>query len=77
MLSCQQAKDPRKLRFPLQSVELSGFNEVVQVSHKKLCMTATSYNQVLIMTYLFTKYAEAALCIIASAEDKCDYLINV
>ena len=32
-LSCQQAKDPRKLRFPLQSIESSGFNEVVQIDH--------------------------------------------
>ena len=28
-LSCQQVKDPRKLRFPLQSIESSEFNEVV------------------------------------------------
>ena len=35
-LSCQQAKDPRKLRFPLQSIESSGFNEVVQIDHQKI-----------------------------------------
>ncbi|XP_063727111.1 uncharacterized protein LOC134854685 [Symsagittifera roscoffensis] len=46
-LSCQQAKDPRKLRFPLQSKYSSGFNEVVQIDHQKICMTATGYNQVL------------------------------
>ena len=28
-LSCQQVNDPRKLRFPLQSIESSEFNEVV------------------------------------------------
>ena len=32
-LSCQHAKDPRKLRFPLQSIESSGLNEVVQIDH--------------------------------------------
>ena len=54
-LSCQQAKDPRKLSFPLQSIESSGFNEVVQIDHQKICMTATGYNQVLIMIDHFTK----------------------
>ena len=48
-LSCQQAKDPRKLRFPLQSIESSGFNGVVQIDHQKICMTATGYSQVLAM----------------------------
>ena len=33
-LSCQQVKDPRKLRFPLQSIESSEFNEVVQIDQK-------------------------------------------
>ena len=67
-LSCQQAKDPRKLRFPLQSIESSGFNEVVQIDHQKICMTATGYNQVLVMIDHFTKYEEAAPCMTASAE---------
>ena len=44
-LSCQQAKDPRKLRLPLQSIESSGFNEVVQIDHQKICMTATGYDR--------------------------------
>ena len=74
-LSCQQAKDPRKLRFPLQSIESSGFNEVVQIDHQKICMTG--YNQVLVMIDQFTKYAEAAPCMTASAEETCDHLINV
>ena len=38
-LSCQQAKDPRKHRFPLQSMESSGFNEFVQIDIQKVCMT--------------------------------------
>ena len=75
-LSCQQAKDPRKLRFPLQSIESSGCNEVVQIDHQKICMTATGYNQVLVMIDHFTKYAEAAPCMTASAEETCDHLIN-
>ena len=76
-LSCHQAKDPRKLRFPLQSIESSGFNEVVQIDHQKICMTATGFNKVLIMIDHFTKYAEAAPCRTASIEETCDHLINV
>ena len=75
-LSCQQVKDPRKLRFPLQSIESSEFNEVVQIDHQKICMTDSGYNQVLVMIDNFTKYAEAVPCITASAEETCDHLIN-
>ena len=75
-LSCQQVKDPRKLRFPLQSIESSEFNEVVQKDHQKICMTDNGYNQVLVMIDHFTKYAEAVPCITASAEETCDHLIN-
>ena len=38
---------------------------------------ATGYNQVLVMIDHFTKYAEATHCMIASAEETCDHLINV
>ena len=72
-LSSQQVKDPRKLRFPLQSIESSEFNEVVQIDHQKICMTD---NQVLVMIDHFTKYADAVPCITASAEETCDHLIN-
>ena len=65
-----------KLRFPLQSIESSGFNEVVQTDHQKICMTATGYNQVLVMIDIFTKCAEAAPCMTASAEETCDHLIK-
>ena len=58
-LSCQQVKDPRKLRFPLQSIESSELNEVVQIDHQNICMTDNGYNQVLVMIDQFTKYAEA------------------
>ena len=40
-------------------------------------MTATGYNQVLVMIDHFTRYAEAAPCMTASAEETCDHLINV
>ena len=49
----------------------------VQIDHQKICMTATGYNQVLVMIDHFTKYAEAAPCMTASAEETCDHLINV
>ena len=75
-LSCQQVKDPRKLRFPLQSIESSEFNEVVQIDHQKICMTDSGYNQVLVMIDHITNYAEAVPCITASAEETCDHLIN-
>ena len=75
-LSCQQVKDPRKLRFPLQSIESSEFNEVVQIDHQKICMTDSGYNQVLVMIDHFTKYAEAVPCITASAEETCDQYVD-
>ena len=75
-LPCQQVKDSRKLRFPLQSIESSEINEVVQIDHQKICMTDSGYNQVLVMIDHFTKYAEAVPCITASAEETCDHLIN-
>ena len=74
-LSCQQAKYPRKLSFPLQSIESSGFTEVVQINHQKICMTATGFNQMLVMIDHFTKYSEAGAS--ASAEETCDHWSNV
>ena len=66
-----------------QEVEISpiidrvaGFNEVVQVDHQKICLTAAGYNQVLVMIDHFTKYAEADHCMTASAGEMCDLLIN-
>ena len=75
-LSCQQVKDPRKLRFPLLSIESSEFNEVVQIDQQKICMTDSGSIQVLVMIDHFMKYAEAVPCITASAEETCDHLIN-
>ena len=42
-LPFQQVKDPRKLRFQLQSIESSEFNDVVQIDHQKICMTDSGY----------------------------------
>ena len=76
-LSYQQVKDSKKLRFPLQSIESSQLNEVVQDDHQqKICMTDSGYNQVLVMIDHFTKYAEAVPRITVSAQETCDRLIN-
>ena len=60
---------------PLPSIESFNFNEVVQNDHRKICMTDSGYNQVLVMIDQFTKRAEAVPCITASAEETCDHLI--
>ena len=76
-LAYQQVKDPRKLRFPLQSIESSEFNEVVQIDQQKSGMLVSGHTQVLVMIYHFTKYAEGVPCITASAEEMCDHLISI
>ena len=76
ILSCQQVKDPQKLRFPWQSIGSSEFNEVVQLDIQKICMTDSGYNQVLLIINHFTKFAEAVPCINGSAEETCDHLIK-
>ena len=58
-LACLQVKDPRKMKFPLKSVESSEFNEVVQIDHQKICMTESGFNQILVIIDHFTKLAEA------------------
>ena len=75
-LACLQVKDPRKMKFPLKSVENSKFNEVVQIDHQKICMTESGYNQTLVIIDHFTKLAEAVPCQTASAEETCDHLIT-
>ena len=49
-----QVEDPRKMKFPLKSVESSEFNEVVQIDHRKICMTESGYNQILVIIDHFT-----------------------
>ena len=73
-LSCLQVKDPRKMKFPLKSVESSEFNEVVEIDYQKICMTDSVYNQILVIIDHFTKLAEAVPCQTASAEETCDHL---
>ena len=75
-LACLQVKDPRKMKFPLKSVESSEFNEVVQIDHQKICTTESGYNQILVIIDHFTKLAEAVPCQTASAEETCDHLIT-
>ena len=75
-LACLQVKEPRKMKFPLKSVESSEFNEVVQIDHQKICMTESGYNQILVIIDHFTKLAEAVPCQTASAEETCDHLIT-
>ena len=75
-LACLQVKDPRKIKFPLKTVESSEFNEVVQIDHQKICMTESGYNQILVIIDHFTKLAEAKPCQTASAEETCDHLIT-
>ena len=75
-LACLQVKDPRKMKFPLKSVESSEFNEVVQIDHQKICMTESGYNQILVIIDHFTKLAEAVPCQTASAEETCEPLIT-
>ena len=75
-LSCQQVKDARKLKFPLQSIDSIEFNQVVWTKHQKKCKTDSGFNQVLVMIDHFTKYVEAVPCITASPEETCDHLIN-
>ena len=75
-LACLQVKDPRKMKFPLNSVESSEFNEVVQIDHQKVCMTASGYNQMLVIIDHFTKLAEAVPCQTTSVEETCNHLIT-
>ena len=75
-LACLQVKDPRKMKFPLKSVESSEFNEMVQIDHQKICMTESGYKQILVIIDHFTKLAEAVPCQTASAEETCDHLIT-
>ena len=75
-LACLQVKDPRKMKFPLKSVESSEFNEFVQNDHQEICVRESGYNQKLVIIDHVTKLAEAVPCQTASAEKTCDHLIT-
>ena len=74
--SCLQVKVPRKMKFPLKSVESSEFNEIVQIDHQKICMSDSGYNQILVIIDHFTKLAESEPCQTVSAEETCDHMIT-
>ena len=75
-LSRLQVKNPKNIKFPLNSVEISELNEVVQIDNQKISMTDPGYNQILVIINHFTKLAEAVPCQTASAEETCDHLIT-
>ena len=64
------------MRFPLQSIESSEFNEVVQIDLQKIMHDRQWLQSIPVTIDHFTKYAEVELCITASAEETCDHLIN-
>ena len=70
MIVISGGERPQETKVPLQSIESSRFNVVVQIDHQKICMTATGYNQLLVMIEHFTKYAEADPCITASRKKR-------
>ena len=59
-LSCQQTKHPAGN--PLQSINSSNFNNLVQFDHMKLCKTTSGNNGLLAIIDHFTKFAEAIPC---------------
>ena len=58
--TCQQTKHPAgNPCYPLQSINSSNFNDLVQFDHLKLCKTTSGNNGLLVIIDLFTKFAEA------------------
>ena len=62
-LTCQQAKHPAgNPCYPLQSINSSIFNDLVQFDHLKLCKTDSGNTGPLVIIDHFTKFAEAVPC---------------
>ena len=62
-LTCQQAKHPAgNPCYPLQSINSSNFNDLVQFDHLKLCKTDSGNTGLLVIVDHFTKFAEAVPC---------------
>ena len=62
-LTCQQAKHPAgNPCYPLQNINSSNFNDLVQFDHLKLCKTASGNTGLLVIIDHFTKFAEAIPC---------------
>ena len=62
-LTCQQAKHPAgNPCYPLQSINSSNFNDLVQFDHLKLCKTDSGNTGLLVIIDHSTKFAEAVPC---------------
>ena len=62
-LTCQQAKHPAgNPCYPLQNINSSIFNDLVQFDHLKLCKTDSGNTGLLVRIDHFTKFAEAVPC---------------
>ena len=62
-LTWQQTKHPAgNPCYPLQSINNSNFNDLVQFDHLKLCKTTSGNNGLLVIIDHFTKFAEAIPC---------------
>ena len=62
-LTCQQTKHPAgNPCYPLQNINSSNFNDLVQFDHLKLCKTESGNTGLLVMIDHFTKFAEAIPC---------------
>ena len=62
-LTCQQTKHPAgNPCYPLQSINSSNLNDLVQFDHLKLCKTTSGNNGLLVIIDHFTKFAEAIPC---------------
>ena len=62
-LTCQQAKHPAgNPCYPLQGINSSNFNDLVQFDHLKLCKTDSGNTGLLVIIDHFTEFAEAVPC---------------
>ena len=62
-LTCQQTKHPAgNPCYPLQNINSSNFNDLVQFDHLKLCKTESGNTGLLVIIDHFTKFAEAIPC---------------
>ena len=59
-VTCEQVKHPAgNLCYPLQSINSSCFNDLVQFDHVKICKSDSGNTGLLVVIYHFTKFAEA------------------
>ena len=68
-LICQVTKHPTgNPCYPLQSIKISNFNDLVQFDYLKLCRTESGNTRQLVIVYQITKFAAA----VSSAHDEYD-----